>query len=141
MYDEKFNSINQKYPYQVINDKEKIKTILNKYIEKARPKLLKNQTDYLLLNKNGGALTDRGVRLVLDSIMKQSSVERKISPHVLRHTFATHMLDNGADIKVVQELLGHESIATTQIYTHLSNERLRQVYLTTHPRAKRENKS
>ncbi len=118
-----------------------LEKILNKYIEKARPKLLKNQTDYLLLNKNGGALTDRGVRLVLDSIMKQSSVERKISPHVLRHTFATHMLDNGADIKVVQELLGHESIATTQIYTHLSNERLRQVYLTTHPRAKRENKS
>lgn len=114
-----------------------LEVALYHYLKEARPKLLKRENPYLLLNHNGGRLTDRGVRLIIDNIMKESSLEMKVSPHVLRHTFATHMLDNGADIKVVQELLGHESIATTQIYTHLSNERLRKVYLETHPRAKK----
>lgn len=117
---------------------DNLQNIIDLYLKEAKPKLEKNKTTHLLLNKNGGPLTDRGVRLIIDSIMKQSSVKLKVSPHVLRHTFATHMLDNGADIKVVQELLGHENLATTQIYTHLSNERLRNVYLQTHPRAKKD---
>lgn len=115
-----------------------LEEILELYLKKSRNKLLTKNIPYLFLNKNGGRLTDRGVRLIINNIMSKSNVDLKVSPHVLRHTFATHMLDNGADIKVVQELLGHESLSTTQIYTHLSNERLREVYLSTHPRAKKD---
>lgn len=108
---------------------------LNCYLKDGRIKLNKNGSDYLFLNKNGGNLTTRGVEKILDNIVKKSNLKYHISPHTLRHTFATHMLDNGADLKVVQELLGHENLATTQIYTHVSNERLREVYLKSHKRS------
>lgn len=90
--------------------------------------------DYLFINKFGNKLTDRGVRLIIDNILKKGAVNFHISPHMIRHTFATHLLDNGADLKCVQELLGHKNLSSTQIYTHISNEHLRKVYLETHKR-------
>ncbi|NLL44508.1 MAG: tyrosine recombinase XerC [Mollicutes bacterium] len=112
--------------------------LLEHYLNDGRIKLLNNKnSDYLLLNKNGSKLTDRGVRVIIEKVLKKGSLKNHISPHVLRHTFATHMLDEGADLKTVQELLGHANLATTQVYTHVSNERLRNVYLNCHPRAKK----
>ena len=111
--------------------------LLTEYLEKSRKKLNKN-SDYLLLNKFGNKITDRAIRMIIDDIVKKSSLKLNISPHTLRHTFATHLLNEGADLKIVQELLGHENIATTGIYTHVSNEHLRRVYLNAHPRAKKE---
>ena len=110
--------------------------LLNDYLNNSRINLVK-ESDYLFINKNGGQLSDRGVRFIIDNIVKTSSLKLNISPHTLRHTFATHLLNNGADLKTVQELLGHENISTTGIYTHVSNEQLRRVYLNTHPRAKK----
>lgn len=109
---------------------------LNTYLNNSRPLLNINDNEYLFLNKKGEQLTTRGIRYIVDQIIKAGSLKYHISPHTFRHTFATHMLDNGADLRVVQELLGHENLATTQIYTHISNERLRGVYLECHPRAK-----
>lgn len=109
--------------------------LLDLYLNNSRSKLNKN-SEYLILNKNGDKITDRGIRLIIQNILKKGELDYHVSPHTLRHTFATHMLDNGADLKSVQELLGHENLSTTQIYTHVTNERLRSVYLNTHPRAK-----
>lgn len=115
-----------------------LEDILNLYLKDGRMKLLKKETNYLIVNHLGDPITDRGVREIIKRIMKKGKVEFQISPHVFRHTFATHMLENGAELRCVQELLGHENLATTEIYTHVTNERLRSVYLATHPRAKEE---
>ena len=111
------------------------KTYLELYLEKSRPILNKNNSEYLLLNKNGTRLTSRGIRLILDKIIEKSSLKVHISPHTLRHTFATHLLEAGCDILSVQELLGHESLKATQIYTHITNENLKKVYMNAHPRS------
>ena len=74
---------------------------------------------------------------IVKKVVKLEGIKNKVTPHTIRHTFATHMLNHGADLKVVQELLGHENLKTTEIYTHVSNERLRRVYLDSHPRAKK----
>ena len=89
----------------------------------------------VFLNKNGSRLTDRSVRRMIGKYVRICSIEQKISPHSLRHCFATHLLDNGADLRTVQELLGHKNISTTQIYTHMSSRRLREIYSKAHPRA------
>jgi len=92
--------------------------------------------DTVFVNARGGPLTTRSVQRVVDRYVRQAlPMRRDVSPHTLRHTFATHMLDGGADLRVVQELLGHESLSTTQIYTHVSLERLREVYRDAHPHA------
>lgn len=89
----------------------------------------------LFLNNRGGRLTDRSVRNIVNKYIKEAAIQQKISPHTLRHSFATHLLDNGADLRSVQEFLGHSSLSTTQIYTHVTKSRIKEVYDKTHPRA------
>lgn len=110
--------------------------ITNLYLNDGRTKLLKSTTDYLLLNNQGNKLTPTGVEFIMNKILKISGLKNRLTPHVLRHTFATHMLNEGADLVTVQELLGHSNLSTTGIYTHVSNEHLRRVYLENHPRAR-----
>ncbi|WP_088006013.1 tyrosine recombinase XerC [Indiicoccus explosivorum] len=109
---------------------------LEHYIEEARPKLMKN-TDhvYLFVNSRGEPLTDRGIRYILSDCIKKAALNTAIYPHMIRHTFATHMLNNGADMRTVQELLGHAHLSSTQVYTHVTKEHLRSTYLNAHPRA------
>ncbi len=89
----------------------------------------------LFVNKHGGRLSSRSVRRKLDKYLKMAGLDPTISPHTLRHTFATHLLDNGADLRSVQELLGHQSLSTTQVYTHLTSQRVTETYNKAHPRA------
>jgi len=106
------------------------------YLKAGRPALVGRQpTNALWLNHRGGRLTARGVALILSKAGKQAGIRTPVSPHILRHSFATHLLDGGADLRVVQELLGHANLATTQIYTHVSQNRAREVYMRAHPRA------
>jgi integrase/recombinase XerC len=91
--------------------------------------------DYVFINNRGGILTDRSVRRILDKYITQLAISKNVSPHTIRHTFATHLLDHGADLRAVQELLGHANLSTTQIYTHVTTERIASVYQKNHPRA------
>jgi integrase/recombinase XerC len=108
---------------------------IEQYINNGRNELNKKNERALFLNHRGGRLTDRSVRRVLNQMIQETSITQKITPHKLRHSFATHLLEGGADLRSVQELLGHVNISTTQIYTHISNERLREVYRKAHPRS------
>jgi len=96
----------------------------------------KDHNEILLLNYQGTRLSARSVRRILDKLVAKISLEQHVNPHMLRHSFATHMLDGGADLRSVQELLGHQKLSSTQIYTHLTRERLKKVYAQAHPRAK-----
>jgi integrase/recombinase XerD len=111
------------------------------YVTRARPELVRRATRTaggaaLFLNARGGRLSRQGCWKVLKGHARAAKLQVTVSPHTLRHSFATHMLDAGADIRVVQELLGHASISTTQVYTLVSDQRLREVYYTSHPRAR-----
>ena len=111
---------------------------LQRYLKVGRPVLvaaIPNDDRALFVNRYGKRISDRGVRKIFDRYCTAVSTTLKITPHVLRHTFATHLLSNGADLRLVQELLGHASLATTQLYTHVTTERLQEVHRKAHPRA------
>ena len=111
--------------------------LIKKYCENSYKILNKNNLQYLILYKTGKRINERQIRDIVYEAAIKAKIEMKISPHVLRHTFATHMLNEGADLRSVQELLGHENLSTTQVYTHLSNDRIKNIYLKSHPRAKK----
>ena len=110
---------------------------LTNYIGQGRPRLQGEKGDRgaLFLNNRGRRLTERMVQKILSKYARLAGINKRVYPHLLRHTFATHLLDGGADLRVVQELLGHANLATTQIYTHVTQSRARKVYLSAHPMA------
>ena len=110
--------------------------VLDIYLSDGRKILDKDNSEYLFLNKNGGKLSDRYVREIINNVVRKCEIDYHISPHTLRHTFATDMLNAGADLVSVKEMLGHSSLNTTSIYTHVSNEHIKNVYEFAHPRAK-----
>ncbi|NLB48589.1 MAG: tyrosine recombinase [Erysipelotrichia bacterium] len=120
--------------------------VLKEYVTKDRPRLLskvKEPSEFspaLFVNANGRRLTTRGLEYILDSIEEKTGLFVDLHPHILRHSFATHLLENGADLRVIQELLGHESINATQIYTHVSEKALHETYSVSHPRALKNKK-
>lgn len=97
----------------------------------------KNNSSYLILNKNGNKLSDRYIRVIINNLVLKAGLNVKISPHTIRHTFATDMLEEGSDLMTVKELLGHESLNTTSIYTHVTNEQIKKTYNMAHPRARK----
>ena len=117
---------------------EYFRDIINKYFKVRNEFLIKGNIDNLFINKNGDKLSRESIAYIVNKVERKSGINHKISPHILRHSFATHMLDNGADLRTVQELLGHENLDTTEIYTHVSNERLRSEYLKYHPNKNRK---
>lgn len=108
---------------------------VEKYICHARGIFVKHTTDALFLNQRGDRLTRQGCWKIIKKYVQKSGIKAEVTPHTLRHTFATHLLQNGADLRSVQEMLGHSDISTTQIYTHLSPGKLREIYDSAHPRA------
>ncbi len=112
------------------------KEALDDYLSRGRREVDFHNSEYLFLNKDGNKLSTRYVRKIIDDIIFKASIEMHVSPHMLRHTFATSMLNNGADLVSVKDLLGHESLNTTSIYTHVSDDKIREIYNKAHPRAK-----
>ena len=110
---------------------------LDDYMTNTRKLYQKTPSEYLLLNQRGTKLTASGIEFIINKILRQSNINTKLTPHVLRHTFATHMINDGADLMTVKELLGHSDLSTTGIYMHVSKEHLRKEYLSAHPRARK----
>ncbi|OYQ67054.1 site-specific tyrosine recombinase XerD [Aerococcus sp. 1KP-2016] len=111
---------------------------LQRYLQEGRPKLVKDEEaaqNYLFVNNHGTPLSRQGVWKNLKKLVMMANISKDISPHTLRHSFATHLLENGADLRVVQELLGHSDISTTQIYTHIHAQHMKDIYTKAHPRA------
>lgn len=114
---------------------------LDRYLDEARFSLMVNAKEkhqYVFVNKNGNPLTTRGLRDILDRMALNTGIGRRLHPHAIRHTFATHLLDQGAELRFVQEMLGHSNLSTTQIYTHVSKEKLRKTYDVSHPLSNNE---
>ena len=123
-------------------DKERIvffneitKKIMKDYLSESRDS---RKSDYLIINQHGTGITTRGIRLIMNKVINETSIIKHVHPHIIRHTFATHLLNNGCDLLTVQELLGHASISTTGIYTHVTTEHIKDVYYHTHPRSRKE---
>ena len=116
------------------------KKYLELYLNFYRPKLIKPGKNYeeLFLNNRGTPMTRQGLFKLLKQLCKELGIKKNVSPHILRHSFATHLLNAGADLRVIQEFLGHSSISTTQIYTHVSKEHIKTEYIESHPRSKKE---
>ncbi|AEG81558.1 tyrosine recombinase XerD [Corynebacterium ulcerans] len=108
---------------------------LQRYLVRSRPQLAKGKSHTLFLNKRGGALSRQSAWQILKNSARRAGIHKDISPHTLRHSYASHLLEGGADVRVVQELLGHSSVTTTQIYTHVTADNLRNVWAQSHPRA------
>jgi tyrosine recombinase xerC len=100
--------------------------------------LNKYNLDYVFLNHLGNKITRRGIEDILTKLIKKTSIDKKISPHMIRHSFATHLLNEGCDLESVQEMLGHENISATAIYTHVTDDRIKEIYFKAHPRAREE---
>jgi len=115
---------------------------LTTYISGGRPKLLgeKRSSTALFVNRYGGRLPERRVQRILEKYARLAGMDKRVHPHMLRHTFATHLLDGGADLRVVQELLGHAALSSTQIYTHVTKSQAKKVYLSAHPMARKKDK-
>lgn len=114
---------------------EKSLEILKKYLDKSRPEILKSRScDYLFVSKKGSFINRKSVWRLLNDYLKRTNIKKKVTPHTLRHSFATHLLENHADLRAVQELLGHIDISTTQIYTQMANKTLKEVHKKHHPR-------
>jgi integrase/recombinase XerD len=114
---------------------KKAREAVQKYLLKARPQLLKNQTnDILFLSRLGKKISRQSLWSVIKFYARRANIKKTIKPHTMRHTFATHLLEHGADLRSVQEMLGHSDISTTQIYTHVDKERLKSVHKQFHPR-------
>lgn len=116
------------------------KKYLELYLNSYRPKLVKQGKNYeeLFLNNRGTPMTRQGLFKLIKQLCKELGIQKNVSPHILRHSFATHLLNAGADLRVIQEFLGHSSISTTQIYTHISKEHIKSEYMESHPRSKKE---
>ena len=111
--------------------------MVDEYVKEVRPQIVRSDEERaLFLNQRGDRLTRQGLWQILKAYAKSAGLGKKVTPHTLRHSFATHMLSGGADLRSVQELLGHANISTTQIYTHLTSEHIRNTYDKAHPRAK-----
>lgn len=108
---------------------------VEKYLQEARPQLYKTATDYLFLTQHGGIMSRQNFWYAIKRYALQAGIQAELSPHTLRHAFATHLLNHGADLRVVQMLLGHSDLSTTQIYTHVAQVRMQQLHATHHPRA------
>ena len=108
------------------------------YIAEGRPRFVNGNTPAVFLNQDGGRLTVRSIQTFVRAYARTGGIEKDVHPHMVRHTFATHLLDGGADLRVVQELLGHASLSSTQIYTHVSKSQAKRVYLAAHPLAREE---
>jgi len=112
---------------------------LNTYLGRGRPELLgKKRSSAVFLNRYGGRLPTRRVQKILGKYASAANIDKRVHPHLLRHTFATHLLDGGADLRVVQELLGHAQLSSTQIYTHVTQSQARKIYLSAHPMAQKK---
>ena len=126
---------------RIVPISEECKKDIETYMKTTRMELAsrnKEGTKVLFLNDHGNKLTTRGLEYILDQIEQKTGSFVGLHPHILRHSFATHLLENGADLRIIQELLGHESLNTTQVYTHVTEESMKETYLAAHPRARKK---